>query len=149
MPTVTGTLTDIGLAPLVGLEVRLRFTPSAPAVGIDGHVFASAPVDVTPASDGSFSVVLASTDGLLPVGTHWLVQVQFRQSTTDTVGFTASDFLPFKLFVPNAGGNLGDLIGEAAPFPLVYVDESVPNEDQKTAMLQFNPVTGDLFERTA
>lgn len=149
MPLVTGTLTDIGLEPLTGLSPRLLFTPSAPAVRVDGRVFASKPVEVVPAADGSFSVDLASTDGLSPRHTHWRLQVQFRASTSGAGGFTASDFLPFELFVPLAGGPIGDLIGDRVPFDIVYSDPSVPNESQRTATLQFNPVTGDLYERQA
>lgn len=149
MPLVTGTLTDIGLEPLTGLSPRLLFTPSAPAVRVDGRVFASKPVEVVPAADGSFSVDLASTDGLQPRGVHWQVSAGFHLPTVDNRGAPGADYFLFELFVPLAGGQIGDLIGDRVPFDVVYVDESVPNESQRSATLQFNPVTGDLYERQA
>lgn len=148
MPTVSGTLSDIGLAPLTGLKPELRFTPSSPAVDREGRVFASKPVEVTPNSAGAFTVTLAPTSGLLPVGTHWRVQVLHRSPSADASGFTVSDFLPLKIFV--AGDTtIGDAIGEFTPNDFVYVGEDAPNSAKSAYMFQFHPVTGDLYERQA
>lgn len=147
MPTITGTLSDIGLEPLTGLSPVLRFTPSSPAVDREGRVFASKPVEVTPAPNGAFSVDLASTEGLSPVGAHWQVQVGWRNPTADGTGFSPTDALSHKLFVPTGGGRIGDLVAAHNPFGFVYVDESVPNESERSAQFQFDPVTGDLYER--
>lgn len=110
MPTITGTLSDIGLAPLTGLSPVLRFTPSAPAVSREGRVFASKPVEVTPNSSGAFSVDLASTVGLIPRGTHWQLSVSFRLPSADSGGYSPTDFVPMRLHVPVDGGNIADLV---------------------------------------
>lgn len=148
MPTITGTLSDIGLAPLTGLNPELRFTPSSPAVNREGRVFASKPVEVTPNSSGAFSVDLASTVDLVPRGTHWRVQVLHRSPSADASGFTVSDFLPLKLFV-TGDTTIGDAIGEFTPNDFVYVGEDAPNSAKSAFMFQFHPVTGDLYERQA
>lgn len=147
MPTVSGTLSDIGLAPLTGLSPVLRFTPSSPAIDSSGRVFASEPVRVTPASDGSFSVELASTYSLTPRGTHWKVGVRWRHETTDGQGYSPVDYLPFKLFVSPAGGSIIDGIDEPSNEPYVYVGADVPNPAITGYQFQYNPETNDLYGR--
>ena len=110
MPTITGTLSDIGLAPLTGLNPELRFTPSSSAVDGSGRVFASEPVTVTPNASGAFTVNLASTLNLMPRGTHWLLSVHWRGGTADNQGFPATDFPPLKLFVGASNASIADLL---------------------------------------
>lgn len=144
MPLVTGTLTDIGLEPLTGLSPRLLFTPSSPAVRSDGYVFATRPVEAVPAASGAFSVDLAHTNEVLPVGTHWRIQVDFRGTSTDG-GYPNSDYLPFKLFVPAGGGSIADLIGEYVANDWVYQGPDAPLLTNK-ARWHLNTNSGDLFE---
>lgn len=110
MPTVTGTLSDIGLAPLAGASPLLRFTPSASAVDGSGRVFASKPVEVSPNSAGAFSVSLASTLNLLPHGTHWRLEVSFRHSTADGAGYTLSDFPALQVHVGTSDTSISDAV---------------------------------------
>lgn len=110
MPTITGTLSDIGLAPLTGLSPELRFTPSSSAVDGNGRVFASEPVTVSPNSAGAFSVELASTLNLVPKGTHWLLSLHWRGGTADGEGFPATDFPPLKVFVGTDDVSIADAV---------------------------------------
>ena len=110
MPVISGSLSDIGLAPLTGASPLLRFTPSSAAVDGNGRVFASKPVEVTPNSAGAFSVTLASTLNLVPKGTHWRLEVLFRSSSADGAGYTHSDFPPLKVFVGSADASIADAV---------------------------------------
>lgn len=144
MPTVSGRLLDIGLAPLAGLNPVLEFRPSSAAVDSRSRVFPSRQVEVTPDPTGAFSVSLASTDELLPIGAHWKVRVKWLSATADGRNFPPSDDLPFKLFVPPEGGDIADLIGEYVANDWVYQGPNAPLLTNK-ARWQLNTSTGDLF----
>lgn len=128
MPTITGTLSDIGLAPLTGLNPELRFTPSSSAVDGSGRVFASEPVTVTPNASGAFTVNLASTLNLMPRGTHWLLSVHWRGGTADGQGFPALDFPPLKVFVGTSDASISDAVaGDPALWAsLIHVGTEPP-----------------------
>lgn len=131
MPTVTGTLTDIGLGALAPFNPVLQFAPSEPAVLADGTLFATRPVEVTPAADGTFSVTLATTDGVRPTRTRWLLSIGWRNPDgyMSGAGYFSKDFPSWSLRVPSGGGALSELI-DLAPEPGVfYVGNEAPDPD--------------------
>lgn len=130
MPTVTGKLADVGLEPLAGFSPVLQFAPSEPAADSTGRIFASKPVEVTPASNGSFSVTLASTDGIIPARAHWVMSIGFRNPDgyMSGSGYFSKDFPDWPIRVPAAGGVLADLIDLPAAPDMVWVDITPPPE---------------------
>lgn len=130
MPVVTGTLTDIGLAPLAAFSPVVRFTPSEPAVSADGKLFASKPVEVTPASNGAFSVTLATTDGVVPTAAHWVLSIGWRNPDGYTTGsgFYPWDMPTWPIRVPAAGGLLADMLDVRASSDQVWVGATPPPE---------------------
>lgn len=130
MPTVTGTLTDIGLDPLAPFNPVLRFTPSQPAGDGNARIFASRPVEVTPTETGYFSVDLASTDTITPADTHWRLTIHYRKPDgydNSGGGFTAADHVVAKIRVPAAGGILADLFDIPPRLDDVHVGNNPPS----------------------
>lgn len=106
---VYGTITDCGLRPLAGRQLRLRFTLSGPATENE-RLLVTEPVEVTPDQYGGFRVDLWETTLLAPatwydVTAVWLVAGQAP----------AYQKLPQKLRVPRGGGAIGDLLLVPAP----------------------------------
>ena len=130
MPLVTGTLADIGLDPLAGFQPILRFRPNAPAASATGVIFPTKPVDVTPASDGSFSVDLASTDDVLPGNAHWRLTIEWLSPDGyGSGGYSASDHASWKIRVPAGGGLLADMLDVPPRVDAVWVDIVPPPTD--------------------
>lgn len=71
MATLTGSLKDFRPQPL-GTTAALVFTPFGPAGTSTGSLLVSAEIRVTPASDGTFSVTLASYAGTNPTTAYKL-----------------------------------------------------------------------------
>lgn len=128
MPTVTGTLSDIGLEDLSDFNPVLIFKPSNAAVSADGHVFAAKPVEVTPASNGMFTVNLATTDNVRPARTRWLVTLGWR----DPDGYGGGqgrynrDVFEAAFRVPSGGGALADLIDTPPATGDIYIGVAPP-----------------------
>lgn len=104
MAVVTGTLTDFGLQSLADKSptVIFKFTGAGT---LGSNLFASTPVVVTPAADGTFSVDLQPTDGVVPAGWYTVSIEHLKEGGK----YTHFDVLGYKLFVPITGGALGDL----------------------------------------
>lgn len=128
MPTVTGTLSDIGLEDLSPFNPVLIFRPSNAAVASDGHVFAGKPVEVTPAADGTFSATLATTDNVKPTSTRWLCTIGWRdQDGYDTgLGRFQRDVFAAGFRVPAEGGALADLIDLPPATSEFYIGTTPP-----------------------
>ncbi|WP_139344440.1 fibronectin type III domain-containing protein [Rathayibacter sp. VKM Ac-2630] len=106
---VHGTITDCGLRPLAGRQLRLRFTLSGPATENE-RLLVTEPVEITPNQYGGFRVDLWETTFLAPatwydVTAVWLVAGQAP----------AYQRIPAKLRVPRGGGAIGDLLVQPAP----------------------------------
>ena len=128
MPTLTGSLSDIGLAPLVGQATKIELSPSVAAVDGNGRVFASKPVEVTPNAAGGFSVDLASTTNLRPQGAHWVMRLIWRVNGSH-MGW---DFPPFKLHIGQDDLSLADAIqGDPSAWAqLLHVGVNPPSEER-------------------
>lgn len=141
MPIVNGTLTDFGLDPMAGNAPRVRFRAASPAFnGLT--VLATKTVEAIPAANGFFEVDLASTETIQPA-THYVVQLAWtdlepsRKDRTDT--------LPWKLYVPEDGGALGDLLALPSNPANVWTGTEPP-PDPTPGTWWYNPDTGDLSE---
>jgi hypothetical protein len=149
MALVTGSLKDFALAPMSDRTPQITFSPSAPAAK-DGLLLATRPVSVYPTGSGSFSVDLQPTDELMPV-TWYTVRISWLESEG---GYVAVDFVDWKLFVPQEGGAIGDLIDAPVNPALVYISLTPPtNALPGTWWLESNPNnindpanTGILYE---
>ena len=103
---VTGTLSDFGLQPIADQYPEIEFIPSGPAVASGGRLLITEPVSVKPASNGSFTVNLQTTDELVPVGTYYKMSVRWL----DGEEYIRADSPNWKLGVPSGGGAIADLI---------------------------------------
>jgi hypothetical protein len=121
MALVTGSLKDFSLAPMSDRTPQITFSPSAPAAK-DGLLLATPPVSVYPTGSGSFSVDLQPTDELMAV-TWYTVRISWLESGG---GYVAFDFPDWKLFVPQEGGAIGDLIDAPINPALVYTSLTPP-----------------------
>ncbi len=104
MVYVNGELNDFGLRTLADKDPAVIFTPSG-AGTLGRTLFSSEPVTVYPAADGTFSVDLQPTDGVVPE-VWYTVSIEHLK---DGGRFTHYDVLGYRLFVPITGGSLGDL----------------------------------------
>lgn len=106
MAVVTFTLTDFGLETLAGKSPRVIFTPSS--AGVKGaQLFPSTPIVVIPAADGSGTVTLVPTDGVVPEA-WYTVSIEHLQPGGQ---YSHYDVLGFRLYVPEVGGAIGSLPG--------------------------------------
>jgi len=121
MALVTGTLKDFGLAPLSTYQPLISFTPSSAALQ-GGLLLATRPVAVVPSASGAFSADLQPTDGLMPA-TWYSIRIQWLDSDG---GYAAVDFVEWKLFVPQEGGQIGDLVAAPVNPALVYTSLTPP-----------------------
>lgn len=106
MPSVSGWLRDFGLDALLPSSPILLFCPSGPGITSDGSVLSSTPIKATLGAGGNFVVSLASNDDVTPETWYTLRIAHF-----DAWGnYQHMDFPEWKIHVPAAGGNIGDLI---------------------------------------
>jgi hypothetical protein len=121
MAVVTGTLRDFGLASLTALFPEVVFTPSGPALHGD-TVFATKPVVVIPAADGSFSVTLSHTTFMQPaqayrMSVRWL----------DPAGnYVSVDEFAWDIHVPAEGGSISALLAAPQNPTTVWVGPTPP-----------------------
>lgn len=121
MAVVTGTLSDFGLASLADMSPRIIFTPSG--AGTNGsQLFSSTPVVVYPDSTGAFSVTLAATDGVTPE-VWYAVSIEHLNAGGE---FTHFDVLGYRLYVPEVGGNIGEMPGAPLRTDTVLVSLAPP-----------------------
>ena len=104
MVDVRGTLTDFGLQSLAAKDPRVIFTASS-AGTLGRRLFSSDPIIAIPAADGSFTVDLQPTDGIVPE-VWYEVSIEHLNASGK---FTHYDVLGYKLFVPFVGGDIGDM----------------------------------------
>lgn len=148
MAIVTGSVDDFGPAGISAADgVTLSFIPSGPAIqqppqGQGSSVLLlSRKVDVIPAADRSFAVDLVPTVDVQPsswyaISLHWL------NGAGIPVG---ADFPDWRLYVPEEGGDLSDLMSVPANPVWVWTGTEPPtNPTPGTWWL--NPETGDLNE---
>lgn len=138
MATVTGTLTNFGLAALVGFSPRIIFAPNTVAVSPD-RIMAKQPIVVPVGPSGNFSVELAATVNLRPEAWY---DISIEYLNPDG-GYSSLDFAEFKLRVPTAGGDIPDLLDIPAVPAQVWVDVNPPTSPTP-GTLWLNPSTGDL-----
>jgi len=150
MAIVTGSMTDLGLSPIPGLQPRLGFQADA---GIDsGTVRIDRLIEVVPNALGVFSVNLAPTDTIRPA-TSYRLTVTWLDALGQPAGFAE---IPGRLYVPADGGALGDLITTDGGAPgLTWVGLEPPAERGPfTSWLRmdpdniddFDPASGDYYE---
>lgn len=143
MPTVTGTLSDIGLGNLAAFNPVLQFAPSEPAASPGGRIFPTRPVEVTPNSAGAFTVNLATTDGIIPRRAHWVLSIGWRNPDgyMSGSGYFAKDFPTWPIRVPAGGGQLVDMLDIAATIDMIYVGVTPPHPD--TGYLFWIDISGE------
>jgi hypothetical protein len=136
MPTFTGNLKTIGIDPRAGLMPELVFTIQGAGVNRANGITAGS-VRVTPASDGSFSVTLETTVGMVP-----------RRQVKLTGGWLGEDaFFELPPFdVPDVNGTISDLIQAVVGNDLVWSSPTAVDSGVY-AGFQLNTSTGDLYER--
>lgn len=151
MALVTGTLSDFGLEPMTSLEPEIIFRPSDVGV-VSGRLLATKPIRVRPFTSGYFQVELTSTDYVEPAS-WYTVEIRWLDFEG---GYAAVDFVDWKLFVPQEGGAIGDLLESPVNPAMVYVSLTPPTAGslpRGTWWLESNPDniddpanTGILYE---
>jgi len=155
MTNVSGKLLDAGLTSINGLNPVLTFQLNKPATTDSGSFLVTDPIDVTPASDGSFTVNLSNTDTILTEDVYYTLSARWQ---APDIGLTRADFPDWKLYVPSAGGNLADLMKQPVNRSMVITSPTNPgnNFGPGALWLQIDPAdpnnpanpanTGDLYE---
>ncbi|MDT0211249.1 hypothetical protein [Curtobacterium sp. BRD11] len=151
MATVTGTLRDFNTQSL-GTTARMVFTPSSPGFSPTA-ILAARPVVVQPSSTGSFSVELEPTVTVSPE-TWYTLRVDWLDSEG---GYVATSFFDGRLFVPETGGKLTDLIDVSRPPTIMFASLTPPlNPTPGLAWLETDPDnpdnplnTGNIYEWSA
>lgn len=156
MAVVTGTLKTFGMESLAGKQPLIVFEANKAATGPGGELFATDPVRVTPATDGTFSARLQPTENLITADVHYRMWIEYLDSANNYVRIDNPDWV---LRVPTAGGTLSDLLKlpkvssglviTAPTAPPVWLGlgamwlQSDPNDMDNP----LNPAnTGDLYE---
>ena len=141
MALVTGNLGTFGLTSVILRAPRILFVPSGPATA-GSYLFASRPVEAVIANDGSgaFTVNLMPTTEIRPAA-WYTIRIEWLESASNYVG---ADFPEWKVFVPNEGGVIGDLIATPWNPTLVWWGESEPLNKPAYSSLWLNPSTGTL-----
>lgn len=149
MSTVTGTLTDCGLGHLAGKQPQLVFTLSDPATSASA-LYATDPVIVTPASDGTWSAALAPTDTMQQVR-YYTLSVRWL----DVAGnFILVDIPDWQIFVPTAGGTITDIVQNYTANPLMVIYQPTQPDPWPIGFVWLDTsvnttTSGDLNRRTA
>jgi hypothetical protein len=139
---VYGNLSDINEQPLLAYQPQIVFTPTTPAVGSPGAIYATRPITIdVDTVDGTFQVNLAPTDLLRPSVEY---RISLRWLDADG-GYQATDFLPWALTVPEDGGFIGDLLTEPANPVFWWVDTVAPTHPVPSLMW-FDPVSGNVYK---
>lgn len=150
MPTVSGTLTDVGGGHLVGKIPEIWFTLNA-ANSKTGVMLPTEPLKVTPASDGTWTTTLQSTTDMLN-DAYYTVSIQWLDAGGN---YVKADFPDWALQVPTSGGVFSDLFGKPpSNTRQVYVSLTPPDNPRPFTMwLEQNPAndadplnTGNLYE---
>ena len=155
MATVTGKLLDFGLASINGLNPVLIFQANKPATTSTGSFLVTDPLEVTPASNGDFTVTLSTTDDLVTEDVHYTMSAEWR---APDLNYARADFPGWKLYVPSSGGHIGDLIKQPTNRSMVIKSPTNPGPHfgNGALWLQIDPAdpdnplnpgnTGDLYE---
>lgn len=107
MAVVTGTLKTFGLETLGSKRPVIVFEANKPGLSTSGEVFATDPVKVTPAADGSWTARLQPTENLVTPDVSYTMFIEYMDSANNYVRLDNPDW---KVRVPTAGGTLGDLL---------------------------------------
>lgn len=144
MPKITGQLTDFGLDAMLGKDpiISFRFVSEGrPTSGIAAaNVLANREVLVRPEYNGYFEGTLTSTEKISPAG-YYLVSVHWR----DELRQRRSEQLPWRLYVPPAGGALADLLRVPSNPALVFTGPKAP-ANPSPGSWWLNPESAELLE---
>ena len=140
MATVNGNLRTFFKSDLTGRAPFIRFIPSGVRVK-NNAVFAGAHKDVPVEADsGYFSLDLEETVG----DDYYTIQLWYLDSAAS---YISVDYPDFKLYVPAAGGEIGDLIDTPLVAGEVWISPGGSEPPgSKSGDLLFDPITNDLFQ---
>lgn len=140
MAIVTGSLRTFFKSDLSGRAPFVRFIPSRVRAQ-NNLVFSSAHKDV-PAEDatGYFSFDLEETVG----GSYYTMQLWYLDAAAN---YISVDYPDFKVYVPAAGGEIGDLLDTPLVAGEVWISPGGSEPPgSKSDDLLFDPTTNDLFQ---
>jgi hypothetical protein len=145
MAIVSGVLSDFGRGALANssydLHPEIWFIPSGNATKTPASLIATRPIIVTPTiSTGAFTADLEPTDGLRPE-VWFTIVIQWLDSAGN---YVSKDFVPWKLYVPAAGGAISDLIGAPWNPVLAWWGSDAPLGEPVVNTLWLDPDTGEL-----
>lgn len=120
MARIAGRLIDFGFGVPPGSRIKLQ--PASAGLGIDGFILAGSPIYIYPDGTGTFSDDIYATEHLL-VPVAMFVSIE---CFVDGLYVPWKDFPGWIVHVPNAGGNLVDMIDVPMTSDLVSVSVKPP-----------------------
>lgn len=141
--TITGTLTDWGLAVLAAYQPQVVFTPEGPAFK-GKRVLSTKPVKVTPDAIGDFTVQLEPTNDSRPYR-RLTVSVEWQEpGRPGETGWRSVDVIT-GFQVPPQGGYIGDIAALDYDPTSAWVGV-LPPLNPAISTWWLHPITGDLME---
>lgn len=127
MPVVTGSLTDVGLGHLNGLNPQIIFELNGPNISGE-RVFATRASVTDVDSGGDFVVSLTDTTVMHRDAWYTMIVRWHEPGRDGSGGYVPVDYyLDHRIRVPSSGGRIGDLIlGGLTNLTLVYVSLEPP-----------------------
>lgn len=120
MALVTGNYVTASGAPLpAGAVPQVEAVPSKNAVTVNGRIISVEPQRVTPdGTTGAFSFDLIPTVDVIDRDFHYIVRGFYLKGDGYATGsgFTRVDIFDFNVYVPTAGGTIGELASSPVPF---------------------------------
>ena len=141
MAIVTYALSAFDIQPFPDSQPRLKFVPSGNAIN-GTRLFATKPIYSTPAGSGAGSVNLAPTDSVRPA-IWYQIEIEWLDSEGNC---RMVDHVPWQIFVPNAGGNLDDLIKVPANPMLFYAGPTLPPQYNVPGAYWWDTTTDDIWK---
>ena len=136
MATVTGTLRNFGWSNMSNLKPRVWFIPSGPAVRVS-RLLATPPIEATISTTGNLTVTLEQTVGTRP-DSWYNIRIEWLDPGGNYIG---ADYPEWRLYVPQQGGELSELLDVPPASGDVWVGPTPP---PTTSRLWLDTNTGKL-----
>lgn len=157
MASVTGNyVTSAGAALPANVAPRVEAIPSMAAVAVNGRTISQRPQTVTPnTTTGAYTLELIPTVDVPDAGFHYTIRGYYLDPDMYEPGKGGGrvDVFEHKIYVPTAGGSIGDLIRLPRPiFAWVIVSLTTPPLIPGALWLNADPNgnpdlgTGNLYE---
>lgn len=127
MAVWTGTLSDVGLGHLAGLNPEIQFHLNGPQMA-GSTVYSTRPESTSPSPGGAFSVDLANTSIMYGDAYYTMHVIWNEPGAGASAGYAPVDVhIQTPIRTNGSGGNLGDVIGAVSNLSYVWLSLSAPS----------------------